>query len=133
MGSSPKHHYPTAAEVFKGANLERRLSGASGKGTELKNMRKSQPTTPNGDPQLSFNLNKELSTVGENEEETENENLLVTEAKPVIVQARRHTVSGRRPPNIGTRSNVGSQDAVNTSVTRPMYRDDIFFTGKNKI
>ncbi|XP_075168388.1 monocarboxylate transporter 9 [Haematobia irritans] len=130
MGSSPKHHYPTAAEVFKGANLERRLSGASGKGTEMKNLRKSQPTTPNGEPsQMTFNLNKELTTVGENEEETENENLLVTEAKPTVVQARRHTVSGKRPLNIGSRSNVGSQDAVNTAVTRPMYRDDIFFSG----
>lgn len=130
MGASPKHHYPTAAEVFKGANLERRLSGASGKGTELKNLRKSQPTTPNGEPQqMTFNLHKELTTVGENEEETENENLLVTEAKPTIVQGRRHTVSGRRPQNIGSRSNVGSQDGVNNVVTRPMYRDDIFFTG----
>lgn len=130
MGSSPKHQYPTAAEVFKGVNLERRLSGISGKGTELKNLRKSQPSTPNGDTQhITFNLNKELSTVGENEEETENENLLETEVKPTIVQGRRHTVSGRRPPNVGSRSNVGSQDAVNTSVTRPMYRDDIFFTG----
>lgn len=130
MGASPKHHYPTAAEVFKGVNMERRLSGVSGKGTELKNLRKSQPTTPNGDTQqMPFNLNKELTTVGENEEETENENLLETEAKPTIVQGRRHTVSGRRPPNIGSRSNVGSQDAVNTSVSRPMYRDDIFFSG----
>lgn len=130
MGASPKHHYPTAAEVFKGANLERRLSGISGKGTELKNIRKSQPTTPNGETQqISFNLNKELSTVGENEEETENENLLETGVKPTIVQGRRHTVSGRRPPNIGSRSNVGSQDAVNTTVSRPMYRDDIFFSG----
>ena len=130
VGASPKHHYPTAAEVFKGANFERRLSGVSGKGTELKNLRKSQPTTPNGDTQqMPFNLHKELTTVGENEEETENENLLETEVKPTIVQGRRHTVSGRRPPNIGSRSNVGSQDAVNTSVTRPMYRDDIFFTG----
>ncbi|XP_005177096.1 monocarboxylate transporter 10 [Musca domestica] len=130
MGASPKHHYPTAAEVFKGANLERRLSGASGKGTEMKNLRKSQPTTPNGEQQqMTFNLHKELTTVGENEEETENENLLVTEAKPTIVQARRHTVSGRRPQNIGSRSNVGSQDGVNNTVTRPMYRDDAFFTG----
>ncbi|XP_037828324.1 monocarboxylate transporter 12 [Lucilia sericata] len=129
VGASPKHHYPTAAEVFKGVNMERRLSGQS-KGTELKNLRKSQPTTPNGETQqMTFNLNKELTTVGENEEETENENLLETEAKPTIVQGRRHTVSGRRPPNIGSRSNVGSQDAVNTSVTRPMYRDDIFFSG----
>ncbi|XP_059224981.1 uncharacterized protein LOC106089402 [Stomoxys calcitrans] len=130
MGSSPKHHYPTAAEVFKGANLERRLSGVSNKGTEMKSLRKSQPTTPNGEPsQLTFNLHKELTTVGENEEETENENLLVTEAKPTIVQARRHTVSGKRPLNIGSRSNVGSQDGVNATTTRPMYRDDIFFSG----
>lgn len=133
MGASPKHHYPTAAEVFRGANIERRLSNSSGKGTELKALRKSQPTTPNGEPQpsqLHFNINKELTTVGENEEETENENLIETEAKPAIIQARRHTVSGRRPNDIvGKKSAVGSQDTVHNIHTRPMYRDDIFFTG----
>ncbi|XP_067629848.1 monocarboxylate transporter 3 isoform X2 [Eurosta solidaginis] len=133
MGASPKHHYPTAAEVFRGANIERRLSGSSGKGTEMKVLRKSQPTTPNGEAQpsqLHFNINKELTTVGENEEETENENLIETEAKAVILQARRHTVSGRRPNDVGAKkSAVGSQDTVHNVHTRPMYRDDIFFTG----
>ncbi|XP_054739603.1 monocarboxylate transporter 3 [Anastrepha obliqua] len=134
MGASPKHHYPTAAEVFRGANIERRLSNSSGKGTELKALRKSQPTTPNGEPhpqpQLHFNINKELTTVGENEEETENENLIETESKAVVIQARRHTVSGRRPNDIvGKKSSVGSQDTVHNIHTRPMYRDDIFFTG----
>uniref|UniRef100_A0A1B0AM52 Major facilitator superfamily (MFS) profile domain-containing protein n=1 Tax=Glossina palpalis gambiensis TaxID=67801 RepID=A0A1B0AM52_9MUSC len=130
MGQSPKHHYPTAAEVFKGANLERRLSGASGKSTEMKSLRKSQPTTPNGEAQqITFNLNKELSTVGENEEETENENLLTSGPKPEITQGRRHTVSGRRSQDLTKRSNVGSQETVHATVTRPMYRDDIFFSG----
>ncbi|XP_037945417.1 uncharacterized protein LOC119685961 [Teleopsis dalmanni] len=128
MGNSPKHHYPTAAEVFRGTNLERRLSSNSTKGTELKTLRKSQPTTPNGEQQFNFNLNKELSTVGENEEETENENLLVTETKPTIVQARRHTVSGRRPNEINRKNVSGSHDTVHNT-SRPMYRDDIFFTG----
>ncbi|XP_017018901.1 monocarboxylate transporter 14 [Drosophila kikkawai] len=136
MGASQRHHYPTAQEIFKGMNLERRPSGTaaqSSKGTELKQLRKSQPTTPNGDPQqLTFNLHKELTTVGENEEEAENDNLLETEAKPVTIQARRHTVSGRRPQDIGKRSAAAAHDAhhgQSQSSSRPMYRDDIFFTG----
>ncbi|XP_016973674.1 monocarboxylate transporter 12 [Drosophila rhopaloa] len=136
MGASQRHHYPTAQEIFKGMNLERRPSGTpqGSKGTELKQLRKSQPTTPNGDPQqLTFNLHKELTTVGENEEEAENDNLLETEAKPVTIQARRHTVSGRRPQDIGKRPAAGAaHDAHHgqtQSSSRPMYRDDIFFTG----
>ncbi|XP_068145010.1 monocarboxylate transporter 14 isoform X2 [Drosophila tropicalis] len=132
MGASQRHHYPTAAEIFKGMNLERRPSGtASGsKGTELKQLRKSQPTTPNGDPQqLTFNLHKELTTVGENEEEAENDNLLETEAKPITLQARRHTVSGRRDQEIGKRSAAAAHEAHHGQATRPMYRDDAFFTG----
>lgn len=165
IGSAPKNHYPTAAEVFKGMNLERRPSGASNKGIEMKNIRKSQPTTPNGTVEgnvmmisgsgtigntntgngssagplgvisasqhqqmMNFNhhLNKELSTVGENEEETENENLLTPQTKVIVEPARRNTVSGRRSQDHGgRRSNVGSQEAI----TRPMYRDDIFFSG----
>ncbi|KAH8269570.1 hypothetical protein KR018_009544 [Drosophila ironensis] len=131
MGASQRHHYPTAQEIFKGMNLERRPSGQAqgSKGTELKQLRKSQPTTPNGDPQqLTFNLHKELTTVGENEEEAENDNLLETEAKPVTIQARRHTVSGRRPQDIGKRVAGGGQGQSHSS-SRPMYRDDIFFSG----
>ncbi|KAH8348274.1 hypothetical protein KR084_005958 [Drosophila pseudotakahashii] len=135
MGASQRNHYPTAQEIFKGMNLERRPSGTAqgSKGTELKQLRKSQPTTPNGDPQqLTFNLNKELTTVGENEEEAENDNLLETEAKPVTIQARRHTVSGRRPQDIGKRSAAAAHEAHHGqahSSSRPMYRDDIFFSG----
>lgn len=136
MGASQRHHYPTAAEIFKGMNLERRPSGQGSKGTELKQLRKSQPTTPNGDPQqLTFNLHKELTTVGENEEEAENDNLLETEAKPVSIQARRHTVSGRRPQDLAKRAAGGHHDqnghhhGQSQSSSRPMYRDDIFFTG----
>ncbi|ALC41164.1 CG8468 [Drosophila busckii] len=136
MGASQRHHYPTAAEIFKGMNLERRPSGQASKGTELKQLRKSQPSTPNGDPQtLTFNLHKELTTVGENEEEAENDTLLETEAKPVTIQARRHTVSGRRPQDLAKRGvAAGATDAAHAagqshSSSRPMYRDDIFFTG----
>ncbi|XP_043645221.1 monocarboxylate transporter 3 [Drosophila teissieri] len=135
MGASQRNHYPTAQEIFKGMNLERRPSGTAqgSKGTELKQLRKSQPTTPNGDPQqLTFNLHKELTTVGENEEEAENDNLLETEAKPVTIQARRHTVSGRRPQDIGKRSAAAAHEAhhgQSHSSSRPMYRDDIFFSG----
>ncbi|KAH8299638.1 hypothetical protein KR044_004064 [Drosophila immigrans] len=135
MGASQRHHYPTAAEIFKGMNLERRPSGQASKGTELKQLRKSQPTTPNGDPQqLTFNLHKELTTVGENEEEAENDNLLETEAKPVTIQARRHTVSGRRPQDLAKRAHGVAHEAAHghhgqSQSSRPMYRDDIFFTG----
>lgn len=135
MGASQRHHYPTAAEIFKGMNLERRPSGQASKGTELKQLRKSQPTTPNGDPQqLTFNLHKELTTVGENEEEAENDNLLETEAKPASIQARRHTVSGRRPQDLAKRGAGGAHEQAHhpgqsQSSSRPMYRDDIFFTG----
>ncbi|XP_017146502.1 monocarboxylate transporter 3 [Drosophila miranda] len=137
MGASQRNHYPTAQEIFKGMNLERRPSGtaAGSKGTELKALRKSQPTTPNGDPQqLTFNLHKELTTVGENEEEAENDNLLETDAKSVTIQARRHTVSGRRPQDLAKRAaaaaagNDGHHGQA-TSSSRPMYRDDIFFSG----
>ncbi|XP_030373393.1 monocarboxylate transporter 4 [Scaptodrosophila lebanonensis] len=136
MGASQRNHYPTAAEIFKGMNLERRPSGhgAASKGTELKQLRKSQPTTPNGDPQqLTFNLHKELTTVGENNEDEENDNLLELESKAVTIQARRHTVSGRRPIiNVaGKRGAAPANDSHHgqTSKSRPMYRDDIFFTG----
>lgn len=129
MGATPKHHYPTASEIFRGANLERRLSGTPGKGTELKNLRKSQPTTPttNGEVHPVYNLNKELTTVGENEEEAEGQNLLETEIKPVSMQARRHTVSGRRPIDMHKKANTHHQETHHN--TRPMYRDDIFFSG----
>lgn len=140
MGASQRNHYPTAAEIFKGMNLERRPSGQASKGTELKQLRKSQPTTPNGDPQqLTFNLHKELTTVGENEEEAENDNLLETEPKPITIQARRHTVSGRRPQDLAKRGHghgAAHADGAHhghghsqASSSRPMYRDDIFFTG----
>ncbi|XP_055916153.1 uncharacterized protein LOC129948997 [Eupeodes corollae] len=127
MGATPKHHYPTASEIFRGANFERRLSGTASKGTELKNLRKSQPTTPNGESHPIYNLNKELTTVGENEEETEGQNLLEAEIKPVSMQARRHTVSGRRPIDMQKKANTPNQETHHN--TRPMYRDDIFFSG----
>lgn len=132
MGAAPNHHYPTAADIFRGANLERRLSltGPNTKGTELKNIRKYQPTTAAGESaHHNFNLNKELTTVGENEEESiEGQNLLCTESKSVPSSARRHTVSGRRPGDVNYRSNNNLKQNI-LAEARPMYRDDIFFTG----
>lgn len=126
-GATPKHHYPTASEIFRGVNFERRLSGTTGKGTELKSLRKVQPTTPNGETHPIYNINKELTTVGENEEDAEGQNLLETEIKPVSMQARRHTVSGRRPIDLLKKANAKHHEPHHN--TRPMYRDDIFFTG----
>ncbi|KAL9698760.1 hypothetical protein quinque_002201 [Culex quinquefasciatus] len=78
----------------------------------------------------------ELNTVGEaEEEETENGTLLTGEQKTTLVvptsapgaRQRSHTVSGRRPNEAGSRQ--GSRRGTLTDGTRPMYRDDIFFTG----
>lgn len=132
MGNTPKHQYPTAADVFRGVNLERKSSNSSNRGIELKALRKSQPTTPNSETQqFSFNHNKELSTVGENEEEPENGKLLSQDSKkPIVTRTRRHTVSERRPTEFAQKRHmISSQETVHVVSSRPMYRDDIFFTG----
>lgn len=140
MGASINTHYPTAAEVFRGsnANLERRPSSTAtdAKGvlnsSNMKKLeqlskaqRRSGQSTPEENNQApAFNLHKELVTVGEaEEEENENETLIEEHIKPIMLTERRHTVSGRRPilPK-------GSRRGTLTD-NRPLYRDDIFFSG----
>ncbi|XP_055639332.1 monocarboxylate transporter 12 isoform X2 [Toxorhynchites rutilus septentrionalis] len=153
MGASPNTQYPTAAEVFRGSghNLERRPSNNSGLLTheniqtttkKLEQLSKIQKRlagqmTPEDTihaPRFPI-AHHELNTVGEaaEEEETENGTLLTGEQKtaPVVTPAaarqRSHTVSGRRPIDSGSRQ--GSRRGTLTDGSRPMYRDDIFFTG----
>lgn len=151
IGASSNTHYPTAAEVFRGsgANLDR--EGRDGReiresrrpsGTttvlNVTNMKKleqlskaqrrssGQSTPEDNFPAPVFNVHKELVTVGEaEEEENENETLIEDEVKPVMLTERRHTVSGRRPI---LPSQKNSRRGAATD-NRPMYRDDIFFSG----
>lgn len=126
-GAASRNHYPTAAEIFQGANIERKLSTISGKSTEMKSMRKSVPTTPNGIDDKKFDLKKELNTVGEIDEDVENQNLIEgNDIQMVGAQGRRHTVSGRRPADL-TKSHNRLSKALSGS--RPLYRDDAFYTG----
>lgn len=79
-----------------------------------------------------FNLHKELNTVGE-DDENENEALIDGEDKPQLT-ARRHTVSGRRPIiNAAAvkklKENRTRHHQALGSSNRPLYRDDIFFSG----
>lgn len=153
MGTANNTTYPTAAEIFKGsgANLDRRPSQTSGvlnhvnissttkKLEQFKQAQKrSGHVTPTDDyphppPILSIlNAHQELGPVGEAEEAEENENgtlLEKNEVKAIIIAAqtgRRHTVSGRRP---GVDSQPSSRKGSKIDVSRPMYRDDIFFSG----
>jgi hypothetical protein len=155
MGVANNTTYPTAAEVFKGsgANLDRRASQTSGvlsqvnihsttkKLEQFKQAQKRSghvtPTEeyPNPPPLMSaLNVHHELGPVGEAEEAEENGNesgtlLEKNQVKAVIAAAtsgRRHTVSGRRP---GTDSHSSSRRGSRHDVSRPMYRDDIFFSG----
>lgn len=154
MGTANNTSYPTAAEIFKGsgANLERRgssqtpgvltqvnISSTTKKLEQFKQAQKrSGHVTPTEDfphppPVLSaLNGPHELGPVGEAEEVEENENgtlLENHEAKAIITAAatgRRHTVSGRRP---GTDSHTNSRRGSKHDVSRPLYRDDIFFSG----
>lgn len=158
IGTANNTNYPTAAEIFKGsgANLDRRPSQNSGMLTQtnissttkkLEQFKQAQkrsghvtPTTPESTefphpPSVLSSNHHELGPVGEAEEveENENGNLLNKEAKPVIVanSGRRHTVSGRQK---GTESLTGSRKGSKHDVSRPMYRDDIFFSGSmNKL
>lgn len=149
MGTANNTTYPTAAEVFKGMgiNADRRPSQTSGvlaqattkKLEQIKNAQKrSGHVTPTEDfphppPVLSaLNAHHELGPVGEAEEAEENESgtlLDQHEVKAIIIAAatgRRHTVSGRRP---GETSVSNSRRGSRHDVSRPMYRDDIFFSG----
>lgn len=149
IGASNNTLYPTAAEVFRGmgANTERRpssekttLTSANMSHTtkKLEQLSKAQrrslsgTTTPDENYQQPpvlhtiHNVHKELVTVGEAEEENDNDTLLEQdEVKPVALTERRHTVSGRRP-NIPAR---GRQRRTAGTDNRPLYRDDIFFSG----
>lgn len=157
IGAVSNTRYPTAAEVFRGsgANLDRRPSGTpttpiSNVSTHLnannihsttkkleqlsKAQQKQRHTSGSSSPEENpvappFNLHKELKTVGE-DDENENESLLEDEVKPAVLTARRHTVSGRRPILQMTKSNSkrsAREQALGSS--RPLYRDDIFFSG----
>jgi MFS transporter, MCT family, solute carrier family 16 (monocarboxylic acid transporters), member 14 len=153
MGTANNTTYPTAAEIFKGsgANLDRRPSQTSGVLTQVnissttkkleqfkQAQKRSGHVTPTEDfphppPVLSaLNAHHELGPVGEAEEVEENESgtlLEKSEVKAIISAAaagRRHTVSGRRP---GTDSQTNSRRGSKHDVSRPMYRDDIFFSG----
>lgn len=150
IGAAQNSQYPTAAEVFRGsnANLERRSSGQSGilssaninsttkKLEQLSKAQKrlsGQSTPEEVMPQPLFSNHKELKPVGEDEEETEAGTLLLEngtgdDVKPVMMTARRHTVSGRRPNDQSGGSRAGSKRG-SISENRPMYRDDIFFSG----
>lgn len=158
IGTANNTNYPTAAEIFKGsgANLERRPSQNSGMLTQtnissttkkLEQFKQAQkrsghvtPTTTESiefphPPSVLSTTHHELGPVGEAEEVEENEggNLLNKEAKPIVMPntGRRHTVSGRQK---GTESLTGSRKGSKHDVSRPMYRDDIFFTGSmNKL
>lgn len=141
IGASNNTQYPTAAEVFRGmgANVERRTSSSGTPPTNVLNTvtskkleqlsraqrRSSGHSTPEHDHQQQppvFNLTKELNTLGEADEENENDTLIDEEIKPVNLTERRHTVSGRRPILPKSRKNTLTDN-------RPMYRDDVFFHG----
>lgn len=77
---------------------------------------------------LSINAH-ELGPVGEAEEAEENENGTLLEKNEVKVfvssAGRRHTVSGRK----GNESQTNSRRGSRQDISRPLYRDDIFFSG----
>lgn len=83
-------------------------------------------------PVTAFNLHKELNTVGE-DDENESEALIDQDGAKPQLTARRHTVSGRRP-NIQANGTAKQKDRRGAhqhfgSSNRPLYRDDIFFSG----
>lgn len=159
IGASSNTRYPTAAEVFRGsgANLDRRTSitpsatpTVTSATTQLNagnihhttkkleqlskaQQKRSGTATPTEEsvPSPTFNLHKELNTVGE-DDENESEALIDQDGAKPQLTARRHTVSGRRPniqPN-GTQKKEkrGASNQFGSS-NRPLYRDDIFFSG----
>lgn len=93
------------------------------------------PTEDNA-PIPVFNLHKELNTVGE-DDENESEALLDNDETKPQLTARRHTVSGRRPNIQGAAANGSGNTKKDKrgahqhfgSSNRPLYRDDIFFSG----
>ncbi|EAA44794.4 AGAP003205-PA [Anopheles gambiae str. PEST] len=148
MGANPNYQYPTAAEIFRqgsGHNLDRRPSHTSGQlvshnlqstTKKLEKIQKRLAGQMTPDDTIHAHgyptAHHELNPVGEaDEEETENGTLLAApEQQSVTITTaagRRHTVSGRRP-NEPASSRHGSRRTLNDGA-RPMYRDDIFFTG----
>lgn len=87
------------------------------------------PTEDHPHPPPVLSLNHELGPVGEAEEAEENEAgtlLQKNEVKAVVVSGgRRHTISGKRGLDSQTNSRRGSRQ----DVSRPMYRDDILYSG----
>lgn len=110
MGSNHNTNYPTASEVFRGSAQD--LNGSTKRSSEDR-----ETQTPLMPAAL------ELRPVGETDEADENGALLEGETRPVIVPARRHTVSERES------SRPGSRRVSTTDNPRPLYRDDIFFSG----
>lgn len=149
MGTANNTSYPTAAEIFKGSgiNLERRpsqnldritqvnFSSTSKKLEQIKQGQKRSghvtPTEEFSHPPHVLSINThELVPVGEAEEPEENETgtLLDKNQTKITVSTaseRRHTVSGRKDRESLGNTRRGSQ----RDVSRPMYRDDIFFSG----
>lgn len=82
---------------------------------------------------LHKEIGKELNTVGE-DDENESEALIDKDGPTPQLTARRHTVSGRRP-NIQAANGAAKKERRNAShqhfgsSNRPLYRDDIFFSG----
>lgn len=133
IGAISNTQYPTAAEIFKGSghNLDRRPSQSSTtaphskKHSEMSKShgKKSGQSTPEEAPQMLPLLTPhELKPVGEVEED-ENGTLLDDSIKPIVMTRRRHTVSERQPEP------VRRQHSRPTDGSRPLYRDDIFFSG----
>lgn len=159
IGAVSNTRYPTAAEVFRGsgANLDRRASitpsatptvTSSGaqlsagnihhttkKLEQLSKAQQKRSISGSATPEetaaaTAFNLHKELNTVGE-DDENESETLIDQDENKPQLTTRRHTVSGRRPIiHVGTKreSKRQHQHAFGSS-NRPLYRDDIFFSG----
>lgn len=159
IGASSNTRYPTAAEVFRGsgANLDRRTSitpsatptvtstvtqlnagNIHNTTKKLEQLSKAQQkrsgnATPEDTSAMpTFNLHKELNTVGE-DDENESEALIDQDGAKPQLTARRHTVSGRRP---NLQNAAAAAEKKNRrghqhfgSSNRPLYRDDIFFSG----
>uniref|UniRef100_A0A1B0GL20 Major facilitator superfamily (MFS) profile domain-containing protein n=2 Tax=Lutzomyia longipalpis TaxID=7200 RepID=A0A1B0GL20_LUTLO len=113
MGSIPNNHYPTASEVFRGSGQD--LNGHAKRTSEDRDTQVA--------PLMPASL--ELRPVGETDENVDENGALLEggEPRPVIVPKRRHTVSERES------SRPGSRRVSTTENPRPLYRDDIFFSG----
>lgn len=123
MGVAPNDSYPTAAEVFTKShtNLEmRRMSGGNVKNSDAQG---------NGQKYIVVSNGRD-----ENTDDATHENGKTENTVPLLVDGsnseRRNTVSGRHPKE-HNRSRRGTLTNDN-QVSRPMYREDIFFGGSMK-